>query len=244
MTESEQTIAQTPLLWDAKPIGLPLDQQQNAISEWLKAVKGKVEEAAKSLESIPEFNSTAQVIALHKALDWILEAQRWTATLRIEPSDIDPKLDRIIREHESVIHTHYGGTIGERAQQVLSHYKRDAAQAISERKRMNQETLVYFRSIIMCAEMVGMGGTHHEKDARLRGMIELLNQAIKKLQDEEHNSLLDNWGYGFGSRSDYPYRSLLDDMRQLKAENQELKKKLNATGAKNPDRHPNDDLPI
>ena len=160
-----------------------------------------------------------------------------------EPTQ-DPKLERIVKEHEQIIHTFHCGDLAKKIQAILNHYKHDAAQAISERKRMNQETLVYFRSVIMCAEMVGMGGTHHEKDARLRGMIELLNQAIKKLQDEDHNSLLDNWGYGFGGRSDYPYRSLLDDMRQLKRENEELKKQLHTFEGKTPSRHPNDDLPI
>jgi hypothetical protein len=79
----------------------------------------------------------------------------------------------------------------------------------------------------MLAESVGMGSTHGEKAARLRGMIELLDNTISKLKEEHTDQILNHWPFGFGGMSDYPYRAILEKLDSLKRENEELKLKVN-----------------
>ncbi|GAB3701231.1 hypothetical protein GCM10027592_29130 [Spirosoma flavus] len=156
----------------------------------------------------------------NQLVEWLDEEAEW----------VDPQLERILKTHQEIIHTYHCGSLADKIGSVLRHYQRESASAIGERKRMTEDTLVYFRSVVMITESIGLAGTHGEKNARLRGLIELLNTAIDKLRDEQLNGLLHNWpDYSIGGRSDYPYRSILDEVRNLKRENDELKKQLNGS---------------
>lgn len=136
------------------------------------------------------------------------------------------KLDKWVKEEESKIHIHYSGDLHERVIQIVNYYTRDAALAIAGKKELIENVRVYMQSMVLMAETVGMAQTHGEKAARLRGMIELLNNTITKLTSDQEDSMFENWRYDGFSRSEFPYRKILNDYQQIKAENQDLKKQI------------------
>lgn len=84
MNQSTQVIANTVLKWDA-PQNEPasVEVQVDRISGWHAAAKHKVTLACQILEN--EKGNTDVVIALHKALGWIDEAEGWTQGILQQP---------------------------------------------------------------------------------------------------------------------------------------------------------------
>lgn len=136
------------------------------------------------------------------------------------------QIDAFIKAKEKEIGAHYGGGTLRRLERLLDKSQEGSRSAIADKRKMIEDCLVYFRSVIMIAESIGMAGTHAEKAARLRGLIELLNSAISKLRKEEHNNLLDNWESFSWSYSDYPYRKVLEEYNDLKRDNDKMRELL------------------
>lgn len=136
------------------------------------------------------------------------------------------QIKKIINQHEKSIHIYHAGDEAEKIAQVINHYERKAAEAIGSRKQMIEDTLVYFRSVVMITESIGMAGTHAEKAARLRGLIELLQSAISKLKQEKEEDILNNWRSFSWDFSTYPYQSILEKFDDAKRENERLKSRL------------------
>lgn len=143
----------------------------------------------------------------------------------MEQTTID-NIKQIINNHEKSLRHYRCGDEAEKIASILNDYERTAASEIAKRKQLTEHTLVYFQSVAMLCESVGMASTHAEKSARLRGLIELLNSAIGKLREEQTDNLLENWrsfSWGFGT---YPYQSIMRKYDELKQENEYLKAKL------------------
>ena len=136
------------------------------------------------------------------------------------------KLKSLIESHEKSIHIYHAGDDADKVAQIIRHYERCAADAIGARKQMIEDTLVYFRSVVLITESIGLAGTHAEKAARLRGLIELLQSAITKLKQEKEESLLNNWSWYSWDFSTFPYENILRRFDELKRENESLKESL------------------
>lgn len=146
----------------------------------------------------------------------------------MEKETVD-KLKRFIESHEKSIHIYHAGDDSEKVAQIVNHYEKIAAQGIGAKKQMIEDTLVYFRSVVMITESIGLAGTHAEKAARLRGLIELLQSAITKLKQEKEENLLNNWSWYSWDFSTYPYENILRKFDDLKRENESLKEALAKT---------------
>lgn len=133
------------------------------------------------------------------------------------------KIDKVIRHYEGDAGVTCSGEYPSRLRNLFLHYQQKAGNAIAKNKSVVEDCLVYFRSVAMLAESVGMAQTHNEKNARLRGLVELLESAIHKLRTHQEDELMHNWQYFSWHVSDYPYRAVL---RNLQQENRELKAKL------------------
>lgn len=123
---------------------------------------------------------------------------------------LDPEtakvLDGYLKRHEESIHVGFSGGLFDRFASILNYYERHASDATAERKRMIEDTITYLRAFKMLTETIGMAGTHAEKAARLRGMVELLDSAIHKLREEQTDNVLNNWPhFRWGAFSDYPF---------------------------------------
>lgn len=84
--------------------------------------------------------------------------------------------------------------------------------------------LTYFRALVIVLEMTGQAATHREKDARLRGAIELLEGMIQKLRYSDLGAMLGGFRWPDIFRSDWPQQRLLDRVRVLEAELAEARK--------------------
>lgn len=131
---------------------------------------------------------------------------------------------KFLIDREEKTRRHYSSyTLLDRLQNHIADEERNAQSAIADKKRLIEDATVYFRSVIMISESIGMASTHAEKSARLRGLIELLNSAISKLRQEQQESLLNNWEHFHWGYSDYPYKRILENYSDLQRENDRMK---------------------
>lgn len=147
------------------------------------------------------------------------------------PDDEEAALRRIealLKKHEDQIKYFYStGSVVQRIEAVLRHYESQSVRALSTSKRFRDDVLVTFRALALIADMTGNAGTHAEKNARLRGMGELLEAAVKKLGDMAIEFADDYWHYDDIFRSDYPVRHYKERIYELEREVERLRKDPN-----------------
>lgn len=147
-----------------------------------------------------------------------------------KPTECETELKAIasylVNREKETRHHYSSRSILEKLEYQISEEERQTRAALAEKRQMIEDALVYFRSVVMIAESIGMAGTHAEKSARLRGLIELLNSAITKLRNQQQESLLNNWDSFHWGYSDYPYRRILEKFNDMYRENKGMKKIL------------------
>ncbi len=139
-----------------------------------------------------------------------------------ESAELIEKLSKFVKQHEDLIRTHHCGDLADKAERILKQYEHKTAQALRNAQSFRDKALLHFRALSMCLEMTGNAQTHGEKNARLRGALEVIEATIEKLEREDFDLRdfctwhgLEN---GFIFRSDYPVRSLLTQIEELKAQ--------------------------
>lgn len=120
---------------------------------------------------------------------------------------------------------HNHGKLKDQLAEILVTYERQAENAIASGKAIVEDMCVYLRSFAMILDMVGNASTHREKDARLRGCVEMVESAIQALRNEKERVTDLNW-YGHPDifRSDYPVREHKRRIYELENEVKRLKK--------------------
>lgn len=157
--------------------------------------------------------------------------------VKVEASDVDCMLldginallkqqsDRIIgalKEHERRLGCHYSSEPADRLRSILRDYEERAARATQLLADMRSDTLTYLRAISLMIDSAGNAGTHREKDATLRAVIRLMESAIAKLRDSLKR-FGSNWHNPDIFASDYPVMDYIKRIRELEAENKQLK---------------------
>jgi hypothetical protein len=102
----------------------------------------------------------------------------------------------------------------------LRHYEDKAVSALRDTKQFRDDMLTYFRALVIVLDMTGNAATHAEKNARLRGAVELLEQMAERLRLEIVFSHF-HWRDAFAS--DWPTRRLLERVHELERELSELR---------------------
>jgi hypothetical protein len=137
------------------------------------------------------------------------------------------ELRSTIAAHEAEQRHHYGGTLAQRLDGLIERYRDGAIRQLRSVKRFRDEMVLQLQAMKIVADMVAAGQTHREKDARLRGMIEVIGGAISKiskirLEIEDH----DSFAYVDDVfRSDYPTRELFRRIHELERELAEHRKR-------------------
>lgn len=160
-------------------------------------------------------------------VDRLREINDWSFSAHVDVHADWDKLKSFIERMESESRHHHSGSLLERACSVINHANGLAAQAVAQKKQCIDDMKTYVRGMCMSVEMVAIAQTHGEKNARLRGFIELLNSTSSKLNDGYEDEILRGWRFETYGNSDLPYQSILRKYGELKRENEELKKKLN-----------------
>lgn len=175
--------------------------------------------------NVDEFLKNKGVVITLASEHALVEMMEEYATLKAYEllSEAVQKIDKVIKRYEDDIQIGLSGEYHTKIRNLISHFQQETAKAISTKKSLLDDCTVYFRSVVMLAESVGMAETHAEKSARLRGLVQLLESAIVKLRNSQGDELMHNWQYFDFNISDYPYRAVL---RNLQQENQEMKRRL------------------
>lgn len=158
-----------------------------------------------------------------------LKEHRSGAALRSDMRQLEAMVDRF---EEGVQQT--GGwrqsdrTLAARVQHCVDHYIRMAAQAVSESHSFKDDVVSWLRGIAINAQSVSWGSTHHEKDARLRGLIEIVETAITKINDVRFTDRLTTWNAVTDSwmKSDFPTREMRSRILDQEQEIKRLQKEL------------------
>lgn len=131
----------------------------------------------------------------------------------------------IIKDHSERLRCYHCGSDEEKIAHIIRDYHDHATEAIGKVKAFRDDLQTWLRAIALVLEMTGNASTHAEKNARLRGALELLESAIGKLRDHEIEFSM---SYRFNAhdvfRSDYPTRHFLERIRELEHELKEARK--------------------
>ncbi len=134
-------------------------------------------------------------------------------------------IEAIIKDEEAFQRCGRGwGSLADQVREAFQWHHRKTEQVIGGAKAFNQDLIVYFRAIALVAGMVGNAGTHREKNARLRGLIEQIESAVQKLRDNDMRFDRDYyWAAPDVWRSDYPVREYIQRNQELERQIAELK---------------------
>lgn len=133
-------------------------------------------------------------------------------------ADVVRKIDDIVIRYEQQNRVGYAGDLDWRVDQMIRHYQNIATNQLAGVKATRDDMLVWLRALAMVAEMAGNAGTHAEKNARLRGMVELIEAAIQKLREQEFNFQWSTWHMPDIFRSDYPVVQYIRRIHELEAQ--------------------------
>jgi hypothetical protein len=133
------------------------------------------------------------------------------------------EIQKLIAEHQNKQNHHQGfGTPAQRVKAILREYEDKTVKAYSGVKHFRDDMLTYFRALSLVLTMTGNAGTHAEKNARLRGAIELLESAVEKLRHQHLEDLFSIYHWPDVFRSDYPTRSLMERIHDLERQVKDL----------------------
>lgn len=100
---------------------------------------------------------------------------------------LDDKLKQLISEHETKLYCGYASDdLSKQIEALFREYERTAADAIMDAQHFQSDIRTWLQALVLCIEMVGSAGTHTEKNARLRGLAELVGNALRKVSEYDY----------------------------------------------------------
>lgn len=110
-------------------------------------------------------------------------------------------------------------SIMKRLLQLLTRRKNNEMTAIAQLKAFREDVMVWMRAVEMSVSAALDGGTHREKDARLRGAVSVIESAVGKIRNAQ-NKEYSGWWREVPNvfQSDFPTRHLLDRIHELEGE--------------------------
>lgn len=144
-----------------------------------------------------------------------------------EPLSEIEKIEFLIREHQAKqkFSQCYGTTV-ERVKSVLRFYEDKAVSAMSDVKQVRDDWLVFLRALVIVLTMTGEAQTHGEKNARLRGAIELLDGQIESMRKQDFELLFSSFHWPDMFRSDWPTRRLMERIHDQDRELADLRQEV------------------
>lgn len=133
------------------------------------------------------------------------------------------EVEALVAEHERAVNNHFCGPLASRLACVLRHYRDLATNHLAGAAAFRDDVLAYLRALVLVTESAANGATHREKDARLRGLVEMLESAIEKLRKEKFDFAYARWTMPDLWRSDYPVREYVRRIHDLEDELKRLR---------------------
>lgn len=165
----------------------------------------------------------------HKASEGLKEHQSGAA-LRKDTRQLEAMVSRFEQQMQQDGGWRYGGdrTLAERVQRFADHYTRMAGECVQKAHTFKSGVLAWLKGISITSQAVSWASTHHEKDARLRGLIEVVETAINKLDEMQFDqSFMHPWSGEVESwaKSDFPTREMRRKIFDLEEEIKRLRQK-------------------
>ena len=124
------------------------------------------------------------------------------------------ELQEYVQRYQEKFSIRCGGSLKEKLVHALNEYEAIASKALSNAKLTTDDTVTWMRSIALVLEMVGNASTHSEKNARLRGCIELTESAIERLRKIEFTFHYNRYDSPDLFGSDYPVRHAMSKLHE------------------------------
>jgi hypothetical protein len=134
----------------------------------------------------------------------------------------------IVKEHQQTQRLYSGHTLPDQLRGVLTEYQDVARNALSLSKDFRDRMVVNLKAMSIVLGMVASASTHREKDARLRGCIEITEKAVDQLLKEQFDIAVcqqPRFDCIFDPfRSDFPTRHFVDRIHELEEQVESLRK--------------------
>lgn len=143
--------------------------------------------------------------------------------------EIIAELNKVVEEHETTVRCHHATRLDGRVRSLLENYRHQAAEGLRCMKQFRDDCIVFLRALDLSVCMVGNGATHAEKNARLRGMSEIIARVVSDLRTQEFELAYRHYNFPDFFVSDYPSRAFVERIRALEYERDELKRQLSPT---------------
>lgn len=138
-------------------------------------------------------------------------------------ADTLKKIDDIVRKYEQEDRHSLATNLPERVEYIIRRYRDLATNELAGIKAVRDDMLVWLRAMAMIVDMAGNAATHQEKNARLRGIVELIETTLQKLSEQEFNFQSSYWHMPDLFRSDYPTLEYVRRIRELESELKEAR---------------------
>lgn len=164
----------------------------------------------------------------HQAADGL--KNKTGAALRKDLRQLEAMVDAFEKSMQETGGWRYGSdnVFAARVQRCIDHYTRMAANAVGDAHEFKDSVVAWLRGMAISAQSVSWASTHAEKDARLRGLIEVIETAISNINEKRVNDRLSSWRGVVDSwgKSDFPTREMRRRILDQQEEIERLKKSI------------------
>lgn len=142
------------------------------------------------------------------------------------PSEAEAALARLEQkllawEREHHVYHRGGDATDVRIDAMVRYFRDQSVRAYEEAHAFREDLITHLRALVIVGEGALSAGTHREKDARLRGLISVVDAGIDRLREYRFKSER-SWHWPDVFRSDYPVRRYIDRIRELEQQVEQL----------------------
>lgn len=149
---------------------------------------------------------------------------RWFKTDAHKLQDVSNAIQKIASERRWHLGSNY---LPDQITALVDHAGREGNNAVREMKSLLENLISHLRGMEIVVDMVGNASTHSEKNARLRGLAEVIQTAIKRATEFSYDFSWKHWGnYNDLFKSDFPMRDVMQQLHQKDAEIKRLEAAL------------------
>lgn len=137
-------------------------------------------------------------------------------------------IEDYLKKQQSMLRCHLASNLAAQVEHVVELYRDKATEALVGAKQFRDDALTYFRSIVFLLETaVNDHVSHAEKNARLRGVIVVLECHIQRLRQEQFDFGTSCWRQHYDVfRYSETERLLHQQLRETKERCEELTRQL------------------
>lgn len=201
-----------------------------AVIEGIRDMARKVENIDGELDKRARLIRVSDLLELvsHQAADGL--KNETGAALRKDLRQLEAMVDAFEKSMQETGGWRYGSdnVFAARVQRCIDHYTRMAANAVGDAHEFKDSVVAWLRGMAISAQSVSWASTHHEKDARLRGLIEVIETAISNINEQRVTDRLSRWNGVVDSwqKSDFPTREMRRRILDQEEEIKRLKKQV------------------